>query len=79
MYNRYTIAFVIFIFSLFDSITSRTSDELKITLTNGNALVGRASRSHDGRAIKAFMGIPYAKPPIGELRFKVNEQSFCYF
>lgn len=52
-------------------IHGRTSNELRITLTNGNKLVGRSLRSHNGRPIKAFMGIPYAKPPIGNRRFQV--------
>lgn len=65
------LCFVVLACGFFKSITARTSDELRITLPNGNKLVGRALRSHDGRTIKAFMGIPYAKPPIGDLRFKV--------
>lgn len=49
-----------------------TSDDLRINLTNGNKLVGRYLRSYSGRPIKAFKGIPYAKPPIDKLRFKVS-------
>lgn len=52
-----------------------TSDELRITLSNGSKLVGRYLRSYSGRPIKAFMGIPYAKPPLGPLRFKVSNVS----
>lgn len=58
--------------NLFSVIIARTSDELRVTLPNGSKLVGRALRSHNGRPIKAFMGIPYAKPPLNHLRFKVN-------
>lgn len=57
---------------LFDlSVEGRTAEELLITLPNGSKLAGRGLKSHDGRAIKAFMGIPYAQPPLGDLRFKV--------
>lgn len=61
--------------NLFSVIIARTSDELRVTLPNGSKLVGRALQSHNGRPIKAFMGIPYAKPPLNHLRFKVNFHS----
>lgn len=54
------------------SVEGRTAEELLVTLPNGSKLAGRGLKSHDGRAIKAFMGIPYAEPPLGDLRFKVN-------
>jgi len=28
----------------------------------------------DGIEFKAFRGIPYARPPVGELRFRVNSR-----
>lgn len=59
------------------SVEGRTSKELLVTLPNGSKLLGRTLRSHDGRAIKAYMGIPYAQPPIDDLRFKVSSIFFC--
>lgn len=50
-----------------------TSDELRVTLSNGSKLVGKYFRSLSGRPIKAFQNIPYAKPPVGSLRFKAPE------
>lgn len=63
------------IVSIFGLVLSFTSDELRVTLSNGSKLLGRYVRSHNGRPIKAFTNIPYAKPPIGQLRFKVNSLS----
>jgi hypothetical protein len=38
---------------------------------------GRTFTFENGREASAFQGIPFAKPPIGELRFKVTiNQSF---
>ena len=52
---------------------SRTSENLKVQLPNGSKLLGRYLTSDSGKGIRAFMGIPYAEPPIGELRWKVSE------
>lgn len=53
------------------NVQCRTAKELRVTLANGSKIVGRFRKSHDGRGIRAFQGIPYAEPPVGELRFKV--------
>jgi len=42
-----------------------------VRITNG-AIKGQISKSRDGRDFYSFTSIPYAKPPINELRFKVN-------
>lgn len=71
MERRVALSLFVLAVGLFELIAGRTSDELRITLPNGSKLIGRALRSHGGRPIKAFLGIPYAKPPVGQLRFKV--------
>uniref|UniRef100_A0AB38ZEG3 Carboxylic ester hydrolase n=1 Tax=Oncocephalus sp. TaxID=2944721 RepID=A0AB38ZEG3_9HEMI len=44
-------------------------NQLIVDTTNGK-LEGREFPSNNGRICYAFNGIPYAKPPTGELRFK---------
>lgn len=51
---------------------SRTSEKLKVQLPDGSNLLGRYLTSDSGRGIRAFMGIPFAEKPIGDLRFKVS-------
>lgn len=65
-------------------------DELKKQINDGEIL-GRYITSETGRTISAFIGIPYATPPVGNLRFRAprkvtpwngtlitqNEQSKC--
>lgn len=48
----------------------KVSEELKVTLPHGGAVVGKYMTSHRGRGIRAFLGIPFAEPPVGELRFQ---------
>ena len=50
-------------------IAARQSEDLLVNTTNG-AVLGRYMKSNTGRTIRAFMGIPYAEPPVGDLRFR---------
>lgn len=43
---------------------------------NQGQIIGSFLKSREGRVFKAYQGIPYAKPPIGDLRFKVK---FTYY
>lgn len=43
--------------------------ELRKQINDGEIL-GRYITSETGRTVSAFIGIPFARPPIGDLRFK---------
>lgn len=67
------------LYTFFEISNGFTSDSLKIKLNHGGVLVGRHYVTVKGRHMRAFMGIPYVKPPIGELRFKVSEKILILF
>jgi len=46
-----------------------------IVKTPNGTLHGKTMATRHGRNIYAFLGIPYAAPPIKELRFKVKNYS----
>lgn len=61
---------VITIFELIWSINA--NHEYKIVNTEYGRVRGSVSRTFlEQRPIVSFTGIPYAKPPVGELRFEV--------
>lgn len=46
-------------------------DAVEVTINQGK-LAGTILQSRNATKFYAFFGIPYAKPPIGELRFQVS-------
>jgi len=47
-----------------------------VTLSQGQ-LKGKVIKTYSNKDMFSFFGIPYAKPPVGELRFKVSSQNLC--
>lgn len=43
----------------------------EVTIEDGH-MRGQILSTKNGKSFSAFTGIPYAKPPVGSLRFKVN-------
>ncbi|CAH1388796.1 unnamed protein product [Nezara viridula] len=54
---------------LVSAITNVLGAELQV-LTSKGILKGASLTSRDGREFYAFTGVPYAKPPLGNLRFR---------
>ncbi|KAF5299073.1 hypothetical protein FQR65_LT09431 [Abscondita terminalis] len=48
------------------------SDEPVVTIENGS-LQGKIKTDYEGNTYYSFQGIPYAKPPVGDLRFKAPQ------
>nr|AVM18975.1 odorant degrading protein 5 [Holotrichia parallela] len=47
----------------------------QVEIPNG-LLQGVHEQSYNGRTFSAFEGIPYARPPVGELRFEAPKESY---
>jgi carboxylesterase type B len=62
---------------LLTTIATALADDL--VAINHGSLKGHRLTSSKGREIFAFQGVPYAKPPVGELRFKVRSQVLSVF
>lgn len=50
-------------------------NSLIVKISQG-AIEGKEMINDNGKSFRGFLGIPYAKPPIGNLRFKVRRRVF---
>lgn len=67
--------FKIFIFISFSILINAWEDSSGLILTiNDGTILGRYMTSETGKPLKAFLGIPYGKAPIGDLRFRAPQK-----
>ena len=57
---------------LSSNLTQAERDELyrsPVVQTDSGAVVGKVEKVPQGKAVREYLGIPYAEPPVGEFRF----------
>ena len=64
--------FLVSVMLLFSNILDVPSYDITVVTGNG-PVSGSTMTSRTGKKIFAFRGIPYGKPPVGELRFRRSE------
>jgi hypothetical protein len=65
---------LIHLFAVAERVNAQSQDaDVTVTLEQG-AVKGLHIESIRDRNLLAFLGIPYAKPPVGDLRFKVRQE-----
>lgn len=67
---------VLFISALVYGYLNNYFTEVVLVHTSYGTVQGFASISRDGKKFYQFNGIPYAKPPVGQLRFQVIKSRF---
>ncbi|XP_063360837.1 carboxylesterase 4A-like isoform X1 [Cydia amplana] len=69
MYTYYNLLFMFCVHLLYLGCTVCTKDEPIVSVKQGK-LQGATDTLYDGSTYYSFRGIPYAKPPLGQLRFR---------
>ena len=59
------------------SVATTLAEDITVTLNKGKLRGARLDYDF-GQYYYAFKGIPYARPPVKELRFKVKNPFFCH-
>lgn len=58
------------------AVSVRGKNDLPVVETSQGSLQGKYMITKQGREFSAFLGIPYAKPPVGQLRFAVSPYNY---
>lgn len=73
---RNCLVFITFVCMIYVGL----ADQYKIVDTDNGRIRGiKSTTLLNGDPYYAFKGIPYAKPPTGNLRFKVTDQNEFHF
>lgn len=51
--------------------------DVPIVMTSVGKVSGIREKTTEGKTFFSYYGIPYAKPPVGDLRFKVSQAGVC--
>uniref|UniRef100_A0A1I7YW66 COesterase domain-containing protein n=1 Tax=Steinernema glaseri TaxID=37863 RepID=A0A1I7YW66_9BILA len=55
------------------ALAEKPEEDLRVIQLSVGDLQGRQVTTKDGKTVYAYLGIPYANAPIGDLRFKAPE------
>ena len=76
MIGRKSILGIFFlVLAYFFNVNTRVKIKGKLVNTKSGVVRGIVSQSRDGRDFYEWLGIPYAQPPVGELRFEVSDEN----
>jgi hypothetical protein len=66
---------VAYIYNTFNNIAELQGSTVIVDTTYGQ-LRGSKNTARNGRIFYEFLGVPYASPPVGDLRFEVISMQF---
>lgn len=78
-----TLKQCLYLFLLFNGVIEIKSASVvgdgPIVQTPKGPVQGVVVTTEQGREYNAFLGIPFGKPPVDELRYKVSKNSICSY